>query len=110
VGPTPLVTLLRGNDFDTGLFSVRRQHLLLSALRSSARVCVVARNTGEYVAAVAPETPVSWVANSIAGDGWEVLPSERRQATRWREAQVISGRRTLGLIGHLKHRRGWGCS
>lgn len=102
----PLVTLLRGNDFDTGMFSVRRQALVLSALRASARVCVVAGSTAPLVSAVAPGVAVTVVGNSIDRGGWEVLPSERQKAAAWRAENVGSGFRTVGLVGQLKNKKG----
>lgn len=102
----PLVTLLRGNDFDTGMFSVRRQSIVLSALRASARVCVVASGTEPLVRAVAPGVGVTVVGNSIDRSGWEVLPSERQKAAAWRAENVGAGRRTIGLVGQLKNKKG----
>jgi glycosyltransferase involved in cell wall biosynthesis len=101
-----LVTLLRGNDFDTGMFSVRRQAVVLSALRASARVCVVASSTRPLVEAVAPGIAVTVVRNSIERTGWEVLPSERQKAAAWRAENVDAGRRTIGLVGQLKNKKG----
>jgi glycosyltransferase involved in cell wall biosynthesis len=104
----PLVTCLRGNDFDTGVFSLRRREALLTALRASARVCVVARSHGPLVSALAPETSVTWVTNGIDTANWEILPSERSRADAWRAASVEPGRRVLGLIGQLKNKKGVG--
>jgi glycosyltransferase involved in cell wall biosynthesis len=101
----PLVTLLRGNDFDTGIFSVRRKEVLLSALRSSTRVCVVARSHQPLVSALAPGIEVTWVANGIDVTNWEILPSELAAAQAWRDSV---GRRTLGVVGHLKRKKGIG--
>lgn len=105
-GGLPLVTLLRGNDFDTGMFSLRRQPVVLEALRSSAHVCVVASSTGPLVSALAPNTPVTWVANGIDTTEWEILPSERQKAAAWRAEHVEPGRRTIGLVGQLKNKKG----
>jgi glycosyltransferase involved in cell wall biosynthesis len=102
----PLVTLLRGNDFDTGMFSLRRQSVVLDALRASARVCVVASGTEPLVRAVAPGVAVTVVGNSIDRTGWEVLPSERQKAAAWRAENVDDGRRTVGLVGQLKNKKG----
>ena len=102
----PLVTLLRGNDFDTGMFSLRRQPVVLEALRRSAHVCVVAAGNAPLVTALAPTTPVSWIANGIDLADWEVLPSERQKAAAWRAEHVTPGRRTLGLVGQLKSKKG----
>ncbi|WP_261986868.1 glycosyltransferase family 4 protein [Actinomadura sp. HBU206391] len=104
----PLVTLLRGNDFDTGVFSLRRRGALMDALRASARVCVVARSHAPLVSALVPDARVSWVANGIDTRDWRILPSEREKARIWRESHVEPGRRTLGLIGQLKNKKGVG--
>jgi glycosyltransferase involved in cell wall biosynthesis len=104
----PLVTLLRGNDFDTGVFSLRRRGALLDALRASARVCVVARSHAPLVSALVPGAAVTWVANGIDTEGWQVLPSERAKAAAWRAERVSPGRRVLGLIGQLKNKKGVG--
>jgi glycosyltransferase involved in cell wall biosynthesis len=102
----PLITLLRGNDFDTGMFSVRRQAVVLAALRASSVVCVVAGGTAPLVEAVAPGVTVTVVHNSIDRAGWEVLPSERQKAAAWRAENVDAGRRTIGLVGQLKNKKG----
>ncbi len=104
----PLVTLLRGNDFDTGVFSLRRREALMTALRASARVCVVARSHAPLVSALVPGAEVTWVANGIDTATWEILPSERSTADDWRASSVASGRRTIGLIGQLKNKKGIG--
>lgn len=101
-----LVTLLRGNDFDTGVFSLRRQAVVREALRASAHVCVVARSMAPLVSALAPGVAVTWVANSIDRSGWEILPSEHQKAAAWRAEHVAEGRRTVGLIGQLKSKKG----
>jgi glycosyltransferase involved in cell wall biosynthesis len=101
-----LITLLRGNDLDTGAFSVRRRPVLTDALRASARVCVVARSHIPLVRALAPDAAVTFVANSVDTAQWQVLPSERSQASAWRAEHVADGRRTLGLIGQLKSKKG----
>jgi glycosyltransferase involved in cell wall biosynthesis len=104
----PLVTCLRGNDFDTGVFSLRRREALLAALRASARVCVVARAHAPLVSALVPDAPVTWVSNGIDLANWEILPSERARADQWRASAVAPGRRVLGLVGQLKNKKGVG--
>ncbi|MUN40747.1 glycosyltransferase family 4 protein [Actinomadura litoris] len=104
----PLITLLRGNDIDVGVFSLRRRGVLADALRSSARVCVVARSHAPLVAALAPDAPVTFVANSVDTAQWRVLPSERARGIAWRAENVERGRRTIGVIGQLKNKKGVG--
>jgi glycosyltransferase involved in cell wall biosynthesis len=104
----PLVTLLRGNDIDVGAFSMRRRGVLTDALRASARVCVVARSHAPLVAALAPDAEVAFVANGVDTAQWRILPSERERGRAWREENVEPGRRTIGLIGQLKVKKGVG--
>ncbi|WP_131737099.1 glycosyltransferase family 4 protein [Actinomadura roseirufa] len=104
----PLVTLLRGNDIDIGVFSLRRRGVLTDALRSSAHVCVVARSHAPLVTALAPDAAVTFVANSVDTGQWRILPSERERARTWRAENVTGGRRTVGLIGQLKNKKGVG--
>ncbi|TDE19733.1 glycosyltransferase family 4 protein [Actinomadura sp. 6K520] len=103
-----LVTLLRGNDIDVGVFSMRRRGVLADALRASSRVCVVARSHAPLVSAIAPDAVVAYVANSVDTAQWRVLPSERERARAWRAEHVAPGRRTIGLIGQLKVKKGVG--
>jgi glycosyltransferase involved in cell wall biosynthesis len=102
----PLLTLLRGNDLDTAVFSPRRRLALAEALRASAAVCVVASSHRRLVRLLAPDAEVVWVANSVDTTDWTVLPSERGAAARWRAARVTPGRRVLGAIGQLKAKKG----
>ncbi|WP_433476886.1 glycosyltransferase family 4 protein [Spirillospora sp. CA-142024] len=104
----PLVTLLRGNDIDVGVFSMRRRGVLSDALRASSRVCVVARSHAPLVSALAPDAAVTFVANSVDTAQWRILPSERERGRMWRDENVEPGRRTIGLIGQLKVKKGVG--
>ncbi|HEX8072310.1 MAG TPA: glycosyltransferase family 4 protein [Pyrinomonadaceae bacterium] len=102
----PLVTLLRGNDFDAGVFSLRRGDVLREALSRAARVCVVTREHARKVAALYPNVPTVWTPNGIDHDEWALTPGDRAQAEDWRRAHVPAGRRVLGLFGHLKQKKG----
>ena len=110
----PLVTLLRGNDFDTGLFSVRRRDVVTTALAASAAVCTVASGNVALIEALvqpagtaAPAGPeVVWITNGIDATEWEPLPSERARAATWRAEHVEPDRVTIGLIGQLKRKKG----
>jgi glycosyltransferase involved in cell wall biosynthesis len=100
-----LVTLLRGNDFDTGVFSIRRRAPLLDALERSDHVCVVARTQVDQVRALV-DVPVTWITNGIDTTDWATLPSDEAAATAWRHEHVPPGRTTVGLIGQLKAKKG----
>lgn len=102
----PLVTLLRGNDFDTGLFSPRRGWALRDAIARSAAVACVSRDHQRKVAALWPAADVRYVPNGIDPSEWTLAPHDRERAARWRAEHVAPGRRVLGMFGHLKRKKG----
>ena len=53
----PLITLIRGNDFDAAVFSIRRRPTLDDALTRSALVCCVSQDKVDKIAALHPGVP-----------------------------------------------------
>jgi glycosyltransferase involved in cell wall biosynthesis len=102
----PLVTLLRGNDFDAGIFTPRRRDILGEAIERAARVCVVSRDKADKIAALYPYVRTDWIANGIDLSAWEPLPSHLSRAARWRQENVAPSRRVLGMFGHIKQKKG----
>lgn len=102
----PLVTLLRGADLETGVFSLRRRAAVADAVQRSARVCAVAADTARRVRALHPGAVVEHVPNGIDLDGRRPTAADRERAARWRAATVPPGRRVVGLVGHLKCKKG----
>lgn len=100
-----LITLLRGNDFDTGVFSIRRRDALMGALERSQHVCVVARSQVHQVQTLV-DVPTTWITNGIDTTDWVALPSDLDAARAWRAEHVPDGRRTIGLVGQLKAKKG----
>lgn len=105
--PAPLITLVRGNDLDTGLFHPQRAGVVHRALARSARVCAVSRDKARQVAALLPAgAPAPWVIpNGIDLERWRAAGTDRERAAAWRDANA-PGRRVLGLFGHLKRKKG----
>ena len=96
----PLVTLLRGNELDAGLFDPRRRPSLDDALRRSAAVCTVTTEQAEKIAALhGIEAHV--IANGIDFELWEATDVDRARAAALRD-----DRRLLGFFGHLKSKKG----
>jgi len=93
----PLVTLLRGNELDAGLFDPRRRPILDDALRRSAAVCTVTTEQAEKVRALHGIEP-RVIANGIDFDLW--------QATDLECGGHAAAIRTLGFFGHLKAKKG----
>ena len=102
----PLITLLRGNDLDIGLFTPGREAILHTALARSACIGVVSRDHERKVRALYPQATIAHIANGIDAEEWDALPSQRAAAAAWRVEQVAPGRRVLGLIGQIKAKKG----
>jgi glycosyltransferase involved in cell wall biosynthesis len=102
----PLVTLLRGNEFDVGLFAPRRGDAIREAAIRSAAVCTVSRDHERKLAALFPGVPVACVPNGIDLRAWTLSGGDAAAARTWREMHVEPGRRVLGLVGHLKAKKG----
>jgi glycosyltransferase involved in cell wall biosynthesis len=102
----PLVTLIRGNDFDAAVFSARRRPSLDEALGRSALVCAVSQDKVDKIAALHPIVPVRRIPNGIELSDWELAPSDVERARSWRTANVAPGAQVIGLFGHLKAKKG----
>lgn len=102
----PLTTLLRGNDFDSGIVSPRRGWVLRDALTRSAAVGVVSRDHQHKVASMFPQPLVRWIPNGIDTADWTLLEIDRAKARQWRAQNVAQERRVVGLFGHLKQKKG----
>ena len=130
----PLLTLVRGNDFDTGIFSPKRADVVREALARSAIVGAVTRDQVAKIGALYPRARVVWTPNGIDLAGWRLGDEDRARGRAWRRAHVDGGggdegrgdtdadadggagvaggaaqggrRRVLGLFGQLKIKKG----
>ena len=102
----PLVTLIRGNELDAGLFDPRRRPMLDDALRRSDAICTVTVSQAKKIAALHPQTRPHVVPNGIDLDLWQVTEADRARGAAWRERNVEPSRRVLGFFGHLKNKKG----
>ncbi len=104
--PAPLITLIRGNDLDVGLFQTQRAGVVLRALASAARVCAVSGDKARQIAALLPGAPRPEVIPSgIDLERWQPQPADLERAAAWRRG-VEPGRRILGFFGHVKRKKG----
>ena len=95
----PLAVCLRGNDWDTGLFSAKKRPQLLEAVRAADAVASVSSEKLPKVKALAPDVPVVFTPNGIDLAQWRVF-SDQQAETR------ANGRLVLGLFGNLKAKKG----
>jgi glycosyltransferase involved in cell wall biosynthesis len=102
----PLVTLLRGNDFDLGLFTPGRRATLCEALERAARVCLMSRDHVARIRALVPQAHTVCIPGGIDLETWHPLPSEQQAAAAWRHHTVAPERLVLGLFGTMKKKKG----
>ena len=102
----PLVTLIRGNDFDAAIFSPKRSDILRQAIQASAAVCTVTRDHAARIAALIPGVRPEWIPNGVDSRTWRLLPHDREAGERWRASNVQPGKRVLGIFGQLKQKKG----
>ena len=103
---TPLITLVRGNDFDIAVFSPKRREILQSAIERSARVCTVSWDKLDKIRRLFPAASPVWIPNGLDLDDWRPLPSDREKAGQLRLNAVAKDRRVLGMFGHIKQKKG----
>lgn len=104
-GGFKLYTFLRGNDFDTSIFTARKRPILQEALVESAKVFAVSTDKVKRVKAWLPQVDVHYVPNSIIAETWQPTESELSFARNWRNEQ-IGEKRCLGVFGQLKAKKG----
>ncbi|MGD1842631.1 MAG: glycosyltransferase family 4 protein [Thermonemataceae bacterium] len=102
----PLITLLRGNDFDAGLFTPRKRKILEDCLRNSSLVCAVSKDKLEKMAALFPEVRTAYIPNGIDTSDWQPLASDLSFSKLWRTEHLQGGQKVIGLFGHLKEKKG----
>lgn len=102
----PLMTCIRGNDFDAAVFSPKRREVLYEALRKSSAVGSVSQDKVKKIKAIFPEINTYFTPNGIDSDTWQAHQSDRQAAKKWRDTHLQENRKLLGLFGHLKEKKG----
>ncbi len=102
-----LVVLLRGNDFDTAVFSSRKRAQLLAAIDACRAVGAVSTTAIARLRALRPAAPAIFTPNGIDTELWATSPSFVTAAEGWRERHNPGGDRiVVGLFGTLKAKKG----
>lgn len=102
----PLLTLIRGNDFDAAVFSPRKREMLFYALKQSACIAAVSKDKVFKIKQLINNAPVHFTPNGIDLDYWQPLHSDQEKAVEWREQYVPKNHRVVGVFGHLKAKKG----
>ncbi|QTE88919.1 glycosyltransferase family 4 protein [Shewanella algae] len=103
----PLITLLRGNDFDLSILDHRRYQVLQDTLQASALVLTVSADKAKRVKALWPQVRVHNMSNGLDSERWQPLPLDKEQAKAWRSNNLENpSQPVIGLFGHLKEKKG----
>lgn len=102
----PLVTMIRGNDFDTGIFSLKRGDILRECLEKSTTICSVSKDKVEKIAKLYPNKKVVWTPNGVNLNDWEFSLEDKKFAENFRSENSKPNQKILGLFGQLKRKKG----
>ncbi|WP_020531524.1 glycosyltransferase family 4 protein [Flexithrix dorotheae] len=102
----PLVTMIRGNDFDHAIFAPRKQLLLKEALEKAVCNCVVSKDKAQKIGKTYENLNVVYTPNGISLEDWQPLKSDYYQAEQWKLQEVEEDKKVIGLFGHLKSKKG----
>lgn len=103
---TKAVTMLRGNDFDLGVFTPQRRAMLADALQASDITCVLSGDLQKKVARLFPQARLEVITNGIDCDNWHCDSSDYQYAAAWRQQNAGDDRLIIGIIGQLKEKKG----
>ncbi len=101
----PAIVCLRGNDFDTAIFTPSRRSVLDDALTSADAMVVLTEEHRLKVESRYPAVPTEVIPNGICLDSWRPLDSDRKRAAALRES-FDAKKRVVGVFGHLKAKKG----
>lgn len=102
----PLITMIRGNDFDTGIFSLKRGDVLRECLEKSTVICAVSNDKVEKISKLYPAKKVVWTPNGVNLTDWEFAIEDKKFAEDFRLENVRQNQKILGLFGQLKRKKG----
>lgn len=100
------ITLLRGNEFDLGIFLPQKRGMLSDAINASDAVCVLSLDQKSKVAAIHPTARLEHIPNGIDLEEWQAEPYDHKAAQQWRLENIEPERLLIGLIGQFKAKKG----
>ncbi len=101
----PLITLLRGNDFDISIFSPKRRELLREAILNSRVIGAITKDKTDKIKALYPGAKINYTPNGIRLEDWKYENSDLEFSKQWREEHV-GNKICMGVIGQLKEKKG----
>lgn len=100
---TPLITFIRGNDFDEGIFSKKREHLLY-ALQSASYVFTVTSEKKEKIDRLVAHNNTYFTQNGINTELWKPYRSHLNTIDELKKS--FNNKIPIAIIGQLKAKKG----
>jgi len=101
----PLLSFVRGNDFDIGIFDLRRRSLLEDVYQHADTVFCVSQDKAQKISALFPQANTLSIGNGISLESWQALPSHQRQAEAIKQ-KTSPDKKIIGLFGDIKDKKG----
>ena len=101
----PYLLCLRGNDFDTAIFSNKKQDLLYALSKAAAIACVSTEKVSR-IQQMKLNSKVFFTPNAIDSDSWSVLAADLSLAKTVRTNMATLNSKVVGLVGYLKPKKG----
>lgn len=99
----PLITFIRGNDFDEGIFSKKRNHLLY-ALENSKYIFTVTKEKKEKIDSLVSHDNTYFTQNGINAELWKPAKSHFKHIDDLKKA--FHSKIPIGFVGQLKAKKG----
>ena len=101
----PLLTMVRGNDFDSSVFTPRKRDMMRDALEASGVVSAVSKDKVEKIQLLYPQVNVQFAPNGIDIESWNHSASELAFSEKWK-SEHSKNKICIGLFGQLKAKKG----
>ncbi|GAA4848711.1 glycosyltransferase family 4 protein [Algivirga pacifica] len=100
----PLITMVRGLEFDQSVFSPSLRMTLRHAFRRSITICAVSKEKVYKIDKMYKGVTVNYTPNGINLSEWQLTAEEKAFGERFREKN--EGKRVIGIFGELRARKG----
>lgn len=102
----PLVTMIRGNDFDNAVFNPRKREMLNDLIEQSAYIFTVSSDKAQKIKSLWPDANAFFTPNGISTGDWQPTKSEIAFSKNWKKEHLDEGKKCIGLFGDLKEKKG----
>ncbi|MEH0157148.1 glycosyltransferase family 4 protein [Limibacter armeniacum] len=99
----PLITMIRGLEFEMYVFSSDKRKVLDHAFHRSRTVCAVSKEKAYKIAKLYKDVTVAYTPSGIDLKGWDLTDENRIRA---KAIRAQSDKRTIGIFGKFKARKG----